>query len=194
MKHNQRYQESYLESVLDNGLKVVLWQKKDYAKSFFMMATPLGSFDLIQKSNKQTYEYPAGVAHFLEHKMFEGKDGEDVSELFSNYSAHVNAYTSFNETTYYFHTTQDIYKPLALLLDFVQELHITKESVEKEKSIITQELHMYLKNSDSQLLYELLKSLYQKHPLKYEILGDDESIQSITYEDLKKCYEMNYHP
>lgn len=194
LKVNQRYQEAYLESTLDNGLKVVLWQKKDYAKSFFMMATPLGSFDLVQASEDETYHYPAGIAHFLEHKMFEGANGEDLSETFSNYSAHVNAYTSFNETTYYFHTTQDIYKPLELLLDLVQNLNITKESVEKEKSIIIQELNMYMKMSDSKLLYELLKSLYHKHPMRYEILGDEASIQAITYEDLQKAYTLNYHP
>ena len=130
-KENKRYQESYVEETLDNGLHVVLWQKPDYAKSLFMMATPLGALDMKQKDeNGKEYDFPAGIAHFLEHKMFEMEDG-DVMDLFSNMGANVNAFTSYTETVYYFSTTADVIQPLHLLLDFVQDLSITKESLEK---------------------------------------------------------------
>ena len=91
---NKRYKESYVEEVLDNGLHVVLWQKPDYEKSLFMLATPLGAMDIKQiDEHGNTIEYPAGIAHFLEHKMFEMKDG-DVMDMFSSMGANVNAFTS----------------------------------------------------------------------------------------------------
>ena len=193
-KENKRYQESYVEETLDNGLHVVLWQKPDYAKSLFMMATPLGALDMKQKDeNGKEYDFPAGIAHFLEHKMFEMEDG-DVMDLFSNMGANVNAFTSYTETVYYFSTTADVIQPLHLLLDFVQDLSITKESVEKEKGIIIQELNMYKQMSDQRLLMETFSSLYKHHPLRYDIGGDAESVTSITLEQLKQCYDINYHP
>lgn len=193
-KENKRYQESYVEETLDNGLHVVLWQKPDYAKSLFMMATPLGALDLKQKDEEgKEYDFPAGIAHFLEHKMFEMEDG-DVMDQFSNMGANVNAFTSYTETVYYFSTTSDVIKPLHLLLDFVQELSITEESVEKEKGIIIQELNMYKQMSDQRLLMEIFSSLYKHHPLRYDIGGDEESVTSITLDQLKKCYDINYHP
>ena len=193
-KENKRYQESYVEETLDNGLHVVLWQKPDYAKSLFMMATPLGALDMKQKDeNGKEYDFPAGIAHFLEHKMFEMEDG-DVMDLFSNMGANVNAFTSYTETVYYFSTTADVIQPLHLLLDFVQDLSITKESVEKEKGIIIQELNMYKQMSDQRLMMETFSSLYKHHPLRYDIGGDAESVTSITLEQLKQCYDINYHP
>ena len=193
-KENKRYQESYVEETLDNGLHVVLWQKPDYAKSLFMMATPLGALDMKQKDEEgKEYAFPAGIAHFLEHKMFEMEDG-DVMELFSNMGANVNAFTSYTETVYYFSTTADVIQPLHLLLDFVQDLSITEESVEKEKGIIIQELNMYKQMSDQRLLMETFSSLYKHHPLRFDIGGDEESVTSITLEQLKQCYNINYHP
>ena len=148
---NKRYGESYVEETLENGLHVVLWQKPDYEKSLFMMATPLGAMDMKQVDEQgKELHFPAGIAHFLEHKMFEMGDS-DVMELFSRMGASVNAFTSYTETAYYFSTTSDVKEPLNLLLDFVQELDISEESVEKEKGIIIQELHMYKEMSDSRL-------------------------------------------
>lgn len=191
---NERYQESYVEETLDNGLHVVLWQKPDYERSLFMMATPLGALDMKQQDEQgNIYEFPAGIAHFLEHKMFEMEEG-DVMDMFSQMGANVNAFTSYTETAYYFSTTGDVVKPLHLLLDFVQSLHISEESVEKEKGIIIQELNMYKQMSDQRLLMETFSSLYQHHPLRYDIGGDSESVTSITLEQLKQCYQLNYHP
>ena len=151
---NERYQETYYTETLENGLRVVLWYKPGYARSLFMMATPLGAMDLIQEDAQgNTYSYPAGIAHFLEHKMFEKQD-QDVMNEFSRMGANVNAFTSYNETAYYFSTSGSIEGPLDLLLDFVQQLDISDASVEKEKGIIVSELNMYQQMSDSRLLME----------------------------------------
>lgn len=191
---NERYKESYVEETLDNGLKVILWHKPDFEKSYFMMATPLGAMDLKQVDETgKTYDFPAGIAHFLEHKMFED-EGMDVMDQFSSMGANVNAFTSYNETAYYFTTSGDPIPPLHLLLDFVQKLNISSESVEKEKGIIVQELNMYQQMSDSRLLMETFSSLFVNHPLKYDVGGDSESVNSITKEQLEECYEINYHP
>ncbi len=191
---NKRYKERYAEEVLENGLHVVLWHKPDYEKSLFMLGTPLGAMDISQIDEQgNVIEYPAGIAHFLEHKMFEMKDG-DVMDMFSSMGANVNAFTSYTETVYYFSTTADVKKPLNLLLDFVQSLEINEKSVEKEKGIIIQELHMYKEMSDSRLLMETFSSLYQTHPLRYDIGGDDESVSQTTLKQLQDCYRYNYHP
>lgn len=191
---NERYQESYIEETLDNGLHVVLWKKPDYERSLFMMATPLGALDMKQVDQEgNVYAFPAGIAHFLEHKMFEMEEG-DVMDMFSQMGANVNAFTSYTETAYYFSTSGDVIKPLHLLLDFVQSLSITEESVEKEKGIIIQELNMYKQMSDQRLLMETFSSLYQQHPLRYDIGGDSDSVTSITLQQLQDCYHLNYHP
>lgn len=191
---SDKYKETYFEKTLDNGLKVILWQKADFGKSLFMMATPLGAMDLKQEDEGgKVYEFPAGIAHFLEHKMFEMGD-KDVMDIFSQLGANVNAFTSYSETAYYFSTSQDYKKPLELLLDFVQQLDISEASIEKEKGIIIQELNMYKQLSDQRLLMETFSSLYSNHPLKYDIGGDAESVSTITKEQLEQCYAINYHP
>lgn len=190
---NERYHENYQETVLDNGLHVVLWHKPGYEKSLFMMVTPFGAVDLCQLQNDKTVTHPSGIAHFLEHKMFATKD-DDVMNLFSQMGANVNAFTSYQETAYYASTSGDPKEPLSLLLDFVQELVIDDASVEKEKGIILSELHMYREMSDQRLLMETYESLFQKHPLRYDIAGDDDSVSNTTVSQLYRCYEMNYHP
>lgn len=191
---NERYQEAYVEETLENGLHVVIWHKEDYAKSLFMMSTPLGAMDLKQVDETgKIYEFPAGIAHFLEHKMFEMGE-QDVMDLFSQMGASVNAFTSYSETAYYFSTSNEIKQPLNLLLDFIQSLQISNESVEKEKGIIIQELNMYKQMPENRLLMEIFSSLYQHHPLKYDIGGDDESVNAITLAQLEECYRLNYHP
>lgn len=195
-KHdNARYQETYYEETMENGLRVVLWHKPGYARSLFMMATPLGALDVWQEDAAgREYTYPAGIAHFLEHKMFEKKD-HDVMDDFSRMGANVNAFTSYGETAYYFSTSEEaVAKPLELLLDFVQELDISDASVEKEKGIIVSELNMYLQMSETRLLMETFRSLYHQHPLRFDIGGDEESVRSTTREQLEACYQRNYHP
>lgn len=191
---SQKYQEHYYEEVLDNGLHVIIWEKPDYEQSAFALGTPFGGTNLQeQDKNGNIHYFTSGIAHFLEHKMFETKHG-DAMDTFSKLGADVNAYTSYHETCYYFSTTNDPTAALHELLDFVQELHISKESVTKEKGIIIQELELYKQMSDSRMMNEVLKSLYQNHPLKHEIIGTKESIHSITKEQLEECYLYHYHP
>ena len=191
---SDRYQESYYEETLPNGLKVVVWYKPGYEKSFAMMSTPMGAFDVSQIDSKgNTYQYPPGIAHFLEHKLFENEN-RDVMEDFSKMGASVNAATTYDLTTYYFQTSTDLYEPLNLLLDFTQSLDITKESVEKEKGIIVQELNMYDQMSDFRLVKETFATLFKDHPLKYDIGGTIDSVNNTTLEELEACYKYNYHP
>lgn len=192
---NKNFKETYYEDICDNGLKIVVWHKPEFATTSCLFATPYGSFDSEQiDKNGNIIRFPEGIAHFLEHKLFESDEG-DVMSTFSTMGANVNAFTSFNETVYYFDTSdEDISKPLNLLLDFVQDLKITNESVEKEKGIIAQELNMYLEMPDSRLLFETFRSLYKNHPLKNDIGGTVESVYQITKEDLENCYAINYHP
>lgn len=192
---NTQFNETYYEDTCDNGLHVIVWHKPDFATTSCLFGTPYGSLDIQQKKKDGSIlKSPAGVAHFLEHKLFESQEGDIMLE-FSNLGASVNAFTSFRETVYYFNTTnQDIQKPLLLLLDFVQDLHVSKESVEKEKGIICQELDMYLENPDSRVFFETLKSLYHTHPLRIDIGGFSESVNSTTKEDLELCHQLNYHP
>ncbi|NBK97021.1 MAG: insulinase family protein [Erysipelotrichia bacterium] len=190
---NERFHESYIEETLDNGLKVILWEKKDFAKSFFLMATPLGALDLNQVSEQQEYHFPAGIAHFLEHKMLEDET-QDVMDVFAKMGANVNAFTSYSETAYYFSTANDPIPPLNLLLDFVQSLNISEASVEKEKGIIIQELEMYQQMSEVRIINETLSSLFTLHPLIHDIGGDKKSVNATTKVQLEQCYALNYHP
>lgn len=190
-----KYQETYLEETLPNGLKVVLWQKPNYQKSHFVMGTPLGAFDLKQvDSENNEISFPAGIAHFLEHKMFENEQNEDVMDQFSAMGANVNAQTSYDETCYFFTTSANPLPALELLLEFTQDLSINEASVEKEKGIICQELAMYRQMVDFRLIRETFISLYKEHPFKHDIGGDDESVNATTLQQLQQCYAINYHP
>lgn len=192
--NNERYQETYYEETLKNGLKVVLWHKPGYEKSYAAMATPLGAFDVRQIDSKgNIVEYPKGLAHFLEHKMFESPHG-DVMDEFSKMGANVNAMTTYNMTCYYFQTSGDLMDPLNLLLDFTQSFDIDEASVEKEKEIIVQELNMYQQMSDFRLVKETYAALFEKHPIRDDIGGTADSVNATTLSDLKKCYISNYHP
>ena len=191
----KQFKEVFYEDTCDNGLKVVVWHKPLFKSTSCLFGTPFGSFDLQQKTdNDEYYRFKSGIAHFLEHKLFESEEG-DILSKFSELGANVNAFTSYQETAYYFNTSdEDIETPLNLLMDFVQDLSITEESVEKEKGIITQELMMYLQNPDSRLYFESFKSMYHSNPLKEDIGGSPESVALITKEELEECYNLNYHP
>lgn len=192
---NTQFEETYYEETLSNGLSVIVWHKPEFTSSTAVFGTPFGALDYQQVDLEgKSYEYPAGSAHFLEHKLFESAQG-DVMDQFSNLGANVNAFTSYNETVYYFSSTSDdLITPLNLLMDFVQDLSISEESVEKEKGIIVQELKMYQQMPDSRLIFETFKSLYHEHPLKLDIGGNEESVMATTLDALSKCHAINYHP
>lgn len=190
----QLNEEVYTQT-LENGLHVVLVPKKGFKKIYSVFTTNYGSIDetFIPLGQKERIRVPEGIAHFLEHKMFEKKQG-DVFQEFSKYGAFANAFTSFTKTSYLFSTTSYLNENLALLLDFVQTPYFTKESVEKEKGIIGQEIQMYQDEPNWRLFCSLLQNLYPKHPLHIDIAGTKESIANITAEDLYMCYNTFYHP
>jgi predicted Zn-dependent peptidase len=194
--YNESLNETIYREELDNGLSLIILHKEKNINTSAYLAFPYGSLNISQvDSNGKKYSFNPGLAHFLEHKLFENHNGMDVMERFSELSCNVNAFTSYNETVYYFNTAQsDVKEPLELLLNFVQELNITDASVEKEKSIINQELRMYHQMPESRLMYETFQSLYSQNPVKFDIGGSEESVNAITREELELCYKLNYHP
>lgn len=192
---NNQFDETYYVHQLANGLNLIFWHKPEFVSTAVVFATPYGALDFRQQDDQgKILDFPSGIAHFLEHKLFES-DAGDVMDDFARMGANVNAFTSYNETCYYFTTSHgDLKEPLNLLINFVQDLRITEESVEKEKGIINQELKMYLQMPDSRLIFETFKALYHTHPLNRDIGGDESSVNSTTRELLEACYALNYHP
>ncbi|MTD40221.1 peptidase M16 [Erwinia sp. CPCC 100877] len=196
--HKKEYpqiKEILYTEVLDNGLTVYLLPKKEYNKTYGLFTTNYGSIDneFVPLGQKDFVEVPDGIAHFLEHKMFEKEDG-DVFQQFGKQGASSNAFTSFTKTSYLFSSTDQVATNLKTLLDFVQAPYFTEETVEKEKGIIGQEIQMYQDDSNWRLFFGILGNLYPKHPLHIDIAGTVESIADITAEDLYTCYNTFYHP
>jgi predicted Zn-dependent peptidase len=194
--YNESLNETIYREELENGLTLVILHKEKNINTSAYLAFPYGSLNITLRDSKgNVYDFNPGLAHFLEHKLFENHNGMDVMERFSELSCNVNAFTSYNETVYYFNTAQtNVKEPLELLLDFVQELNITEASVEKEKAIINQELRMYHQMPESRLMYETFQSLYSVNPVKFDIGGSEESVNAITKNELELCYKLNYHP
>ena len=184
--------ETLHHHVLDNGLSVYLLKKTGYEKTYATFTTKYGSIDRRFKLDNWV-EVPDGIAHFLEHKMFEKEDG-DIFQQFGRQGASANAFTSFTRTAYLFGATSNVRENVKTLLDFVQYPYFTKESVEKEKGIIGQEIQMYQDNPGWRLYFGLIDAMYVHHPVKIDIAGTIESISAITAEDLYLCHRAFYHP
>ncbi|WP_338653039.1 pitrilysin family protein [Lysinibacillus sp. Y5S-8] len=180
---------------LDNGLDVYILPKKGFSKTFVTFTTKYGSVDrtFVPIGETESITVPDGIAHFLEHKMFEKEDG-DVFQKFSEYGASANAFTSFTRTAYLFSSTDNIYKSTETLLNFVQEPYFTEATVNKEKGIIGQEITMYDDQPDWRLYFGTIENMYHQHPVKIDIAGTIESIDGITAEHLYTCYNTFYHP
>lgn len=194
-KEYQQINEVLYTEVLENGLTVYLLPKKDYNKTYGLFTTNYGSIDneFVPLGQEEFVKVPDGIAHFLEHKMFEKEDG-DVFQQFGRQGASANAFTSFTKTSYLFSTTDQIETNLETLLNFVQDPYFTKETVDKEKGIIGQEIQMYLDDANWRLFFGTLGNMYPKHPLHIDIAGTVASINEITAEDLYTCYNTFYHP
>ncbi len=160
-----------------------------------MFSTNYGSIDneFIPYGEKEKVKVPDGIAHFLEHKLFEKEDG-DVFQLFGKQGASANAFTSFTKTSYLFSTTDQVEKNLTTLIDFVQAPYFTEETVNKEKGIIGQEIQMYEDDPNWRMFFGILNNLYPTHPLHIDIAGTVESIDKITAQDLYTCYRTFYQP
>ncbi|MCH1967413.1 EF-P 5-aminopentanol modification-associated protein YfmH [Paraclostridium sordellii] len=188
-------EEVYYEK-LDNGLDVYFMPKKGFTKKFAVLATNYGSNDLefIPINQTEKFKVNEGIAHFLEHKMFEQPDGGNAFDKFSKLGASANAYTNFTMTAYLFSCTENFYESLQHLIDYVQTPYFTDENVEKEKGIIEQEIKMYNDDPDWNVYFNCLKAMYSKYPVNIDIAGTVDSIYKITKEELYTCYNTFYNP
>jgi predicted Zn-dependent peptidase len=191
----EQLDETLYHEKLSNGLEVYILPKKGFSKTFATFTTKYGSIDnhFVPYGEEEPIKVPDGIAHFLEHKMFEKEDG-DVFQQFSKQGASANAFTSFTRTAYLFSATGQINENVETLLDFVQSPYFTEKTVEKEKGIIAQEITMYDDQPDWRLYFGMIENLYKIHPVKIDIAGTVDSIQDITAEHLYTCYNTFYHP
>jgi len=179
---------------MDNGLHVYILPKPGFQKTYATFATKYGSVDNhFQVEGQEEVKVPDGIAHFLEHKMFEEPTG-DIFATFASHGASANAFTSFDQTVYLFSATEYVNENIQTLVDFVQNPYFTDQNVEKEKGIIGQEIDMYADNPDWRVYFGLIEAMYQKHPVHIDIAGTVESIRTITKEMLYECYNTFYHP
>lgn len=194
IRFEQLQEELYYEK-LDNGLDVYILPKAGFNKTYATFTTKYGSIDnhFIPLGQSDYVKVPDGIAHFLEHKLFEKEDG-DVFQQFSRQGASANAFTSFTRTAYLFSSTSNVDQNLETLMDFVQEPYFTEKTVEKEKGIIGQEITMYDDNPDWRLYFGLIENMFNTHPVKIDIAGTIESISKITKDMLYECYHTFYHP
>ncbi|MBR4889046.1 MAG: insulinase family protein [Clostridia bacterium] len=177
-----------------SGLTIYVYPKEGWNSTYAVFGTDYGSVDVkYRRSDSEKPEtIPAGTAHFLEHKLFESED-QDAFARFAALGASANAYTSFENTSYLFSCTENVYESLEVLLDFVQSPYFTKESVEKEFGIIGQEIDMYEDDPQWRVMFNLLGALYHTHPIRVDIAGTQESIREITPECLHRCYDTFYN-
>ena len=191
---SKRLDEKYTLIEHPSGLRICIWKMKDFSTSYVLFGTKYGSVNTTFKTKKEKdfITVPNGIAHYLEHKLFENEDC-DVFKLYAETGASGNAYTSFEKTCYLFSCTENFEKSLEILLDFVQKPYFTKETVAKEQGIIAQEIKMYDDNPDWCVLFNLLESVYFNNPVKINIAGTVESISHITPELLYQCYYSFYN-
>ena len=187
--------ETLYHEKMSNGLNVYLMPKDGFTKTYGLFSTRFGSIDrsFVPLGETDLITVPDGVAHFLEHKMFDMEDG-DASEKFAALGASSNAFTSHSRTAYLFNTATNVDECTELLLDFVQELNVTPESIEKEKGIINQEIGMYNDDPDWRGYFGAISNLYHNHPVRIDIAGTVETVAEIDYDILQKCYHTFYHP
>ncbi|MEF2838013.1 MAG: pitrilysin family protein [Oscillospiraceae bacterium] len=179
---------------LENGLTVMVVPRKGFTKKLAYFVTDYGSIHTDFILEGKQYKAPAGVAHYLEHKMFDLPGKRDVSAEFAAMGAMTNAFTSYDMTAYYFSTTENFEGCLRLLLEFVSTPYFTEESVEKERGIIDQEIGMNIDSPDSRIFDSLMESLFRIHPIRVPILGTSETIREITPEVLYNCHRAFYTP
>ncbi|MCI2106249.1 MAG: insulinase family protein [Intestinimonas sp.] len=192
-KQYDRVEETLFHDMLQNGLHIYVDRKPGFAKSYAFFATNYGGMDMRFQMDGQWHDTPAGVAHFLEHKMFDTKDGNALQILSAN-GASPNAFTSTAITGYYFDSTEKFEENLKTLLSFVSVPWFTPESVAKEQGIIGQEIRMGDDDPDTQVFYSMLKGLYEYSPVRIDIAGTVESIAQITDQTLYDCHKAFYNP
>ena len=192
-KQYPRLGETVFHEILENGLHIYVDRRRNFQKSYAFFATNYGGMDMRFHQDGRWKDTPAGVAHFLEHKMFDTKDGNALQDLAAN-GASPNAFTSSALTGYYFESTEKFFDNLKILLSFVSVPYFTEESVDKEQGIIGQEIRMVEDDPDNQVFYALMECLYDHHPIRVPIAGTQASIAKITAGTLYSCHKAFYNP
>ena len=192
-KFYENISETVCRHTLPNGLPVIVIPRKGFTKKLAYFVTDFGSIHTEFTINGEYCVLPEGIAHYLEHKLFDMPDGE-VSEKFAALGASVNAFTGYDMTAYYFSCTDHFEANLRLLLEFVSTPYFTEASVEKERGIIGQEIGMYRDNPDAQSFEMLMDAMYDRHPVRQPVLGTKETIARITPELLAKAHRAFYRP
>ena len=192
---SQELNESTFHTTLENGLNVYICKKKGFGKKIGMFGTKYGSVvnDFVDITTGKRIKVPDGIAHFLEHKLFE-KEGANALDLFSKMGVSSNAYTSFDQTVYFFETSEKLEESIAMLVKLIKEPYFTDENVAKEQGIIGQEISMYDDDPTFMVYFNALRAMYQKNPVRIDIAGTIESISHITKELLYTCYNTFYSP
>ena len=191
---SEKLKEKYYEIAHPSGLKMMIYPKENYSSTYVIFGTKYGSIDTDFKlaSDTEFTQVPEGIAHFLEHKLFESEE-LDAFERYAKTGASANAYTSFDRTCYLFSCSKNLDKNLEILLDFVTHPYFTQATVEKEQGIIGQEIKMTQDEPSWELLFSLLRAMYKVHPVRIDIAGTVESISHITADLLYKCYNTFYN-
>lgn len=185
--------ESYVKCQHESGLKIYILEKPLYNSAYAIFGTKYGSIDNVFSVNGERVEVPEGIAHFLEHKLFESEDG-DAFTRYAETGAYANAFTSFDKTCYIFNCSSRFYDNLEILLDFVQSPYFTAATVEKEQGIIGQEIRMYDDSPAWRVMFNMLLAMYKSHPVRIDIAGTTDSIAKIDDKLLYKCYNTFYNP
>ena len=188
-----RLGEKIFRTQLDNGLTILVIPRPGFTRKLAYFVTDFGAVHTEFSLDGVSHRVPDGIAHFLEHKLFDLPQ-RDVTAEFAALGAVPNAFTSYDMTAYHFSCTENFYESLSLLLEFVSTPYFTEESVAKEQGIIGQEIDMNADNPDTKVFEQLMDSMYRTHPIRVPILGDRESIAKITPEDLHTCHRAFYHP
>ncbi len=185
--------DSYLLCEHPSGLKIYLMRKEGFSSSHAIFGTAYGSVDTVfSRDGGEMLCVPEGIAHFLEHKLFESEE-LDAFQQFAKTGAYANAYTSFDRTCYLFGCSSNLKKNLEILLNFVQSPYFTKETVDKEQGIIGQEIEMYLDSPDWRIMFNLFSALYHNNPVRIDIAGTRKSIAEIDHNLLYECYNTFYN-
>ena len=188
---SEKLREKYYEIEHSSGLRIFVLPKEGYRTTYAIIGTPFGSINTEFELESGRVRVPDGIAHYLEHKLFESEDGDAFSK-YAETGANANAYTSFDKTCYLFSGTEQFEKSLSILLELVTSPYFTEETVAKEQGIIGQEIKMYEDSPEWRVLFNLLGAMYHNHPVKVDIAGSIESIAEITPESLYTCYNSYY--
>lgn len=191
---SERINDKYYVTKLNNGLKIFIYPKEGYNSTYALFGTKFGSINTCfrHQNEKEVIRVPDGIAHYLEHKLFESEDGDAFSK-YAKTGANANAGTSFDTTCYIFSCTENFEESLKILINFVQSPYFTEKSVAKEQGIIAQEIKMYDDDPSWKAMVNLFKAMYHNHPIKADIAGTVESIAQITPQNLYECYNSFYN-